>query len=225
MRLAIVTAHAGADSLATCLASWRHDNVIVANGLDGMLPAYNLGWQRTDAELVAFFHDDFEIREEGWQDRVEREFNDLAVGVVGFGGALRHGSPDLYKTPYKLEQLGRGGYLSNVDDAEVHGSRFEGVCDVAVLDGFALIVRRSLIADIGGWPVGTPVSYVGYDYWLCAGAHRLGMRCRLIGIRCHHHGGRTAVALKKADGQGPEHAKFHEWFYKAYRDVMPWKCV
>lgn len=174
-------------------------------------------WSPEKETLLAYLHDDVLCHEQGWDTRVLKEFEDPTVGLVGFGGALRHGTDDIYKTPYRLQQLARDGYLSNTDDAEVHGQRFTGECDVAVLDGFALIVRREIldkawhpvltgaVAVAGGhiyrhiykesprgWPVNN-LTFHCYDYFLCCMAHRLGYRIRLVGIKCHHLGGQTST--------------------------------
>src|SRR5262245_36136489 len=110
----------------------------------GLVGSYNWLYENTKAEILAYIHDDVVCHEERWDERVLEEFEDPSVGVVGFGGALWHGTDELYKRPYELTQLRRIDYLSNVDDAETHGERFDGARDVAVLDGFALIVRRKL---------------------------------------------------------------------------------
>lgn len=224
MRLAIITAHAGADCADECLGSWG-SAVSVTDGREGMLAAYQKGFEQEPADVLMFVHDDVICREPTWRGRVMAEFADPTVGLVGFGGAIQHGSFDLYKTPYRLQQLGRSGYLSNVDDAEVHGQRFAYECDVAVLDGFALIARRSILERAGGWPLGTPIGYSLYDYWLSCETRRQGYRIRLVGIRAHHWGGRTAVALKMADGQGPAHDAAHRYIYDTCRDVLPFSVV
>ena len=208
LNLAIITAHAGASCLEEAVASWKGANnqpyVHVADGYGGMLKGYQEGFELVkNYDILAFLHDDCIIKEPNWVDRVLREFESPDVGLVGFGGALVHGSPDLYKTPYHYQQLGRSYYLSNVDDAEVHGARFTGSNDVAVLDGFSLIVRRDVLDRAGGWPVAT-LGYLGYDYWASCMVHRLGYRCRVVGARCHHLGGRTAVALKKNQDESGE---------------------
>src|SRR5690242_15507640 len=96
-------------------------------------------YEHTTAPVIAFLHSDCEIFEPGWDERVLREFDDPRVGVVGFGGSRGHGDADIYKIPYQLQQLRRIDYLSNTTDAEAHGERFTGSCEVATLDGFALI--------------------------------------------------------------------------------------
>jgi len=199
----------------------------------GVVASYEELRQRTAAPILCYIHDDVICRELGWDLRVLEEFEDPKVGVVGFGGALRHGSDELYKRPYKLQQLGRAGYRSNVDDAEVHGERFEDNCDVAVLDGFALIVRRELLDRAGGWPHDRYPPHHCYDYFLCCLAHQLGYRVRLCGVRCHHLGGRTALSpayqlwaeRSKWGSDQAMHEAGHRLIYEDFRDVLPWSCV
>src|SRR5438132_1398911 len=151
-RIMVITPHAGADSLQESLKSWNCDALVV-NGRAGMLSALERGWREHEAKFYCFIHDDVIIHDENWQNRIMTEFLDPSVGLCGLGGALGHGSPELYKVPYDYHQLGRSEFLSNMDDAEIHGKRFTGSCDVAVLDGFALIVRRQILETAGGWPV------------------------------------------------------------------------
>lgn len=187
----------------------------------GVLPSLQLGFAVTQAPLVSFIHDDVICREP-WVERVLHAFNDPKVGLVGFGGAVAHGSRDIYKSPYDYHQLGRSGYLSNVDDAEIHGLRFSGDREVAVLDGFALVVRREILDKVGGWPTETQIGYVAYDYWLCCIVHRLGYKIELVGLRCNHYGGRSAVRVSQ-EFRGDFDAA-HRYIYDNFRDVLPWEC-
>lgn len=232
MTMAIVTAHAGADTLGECVQSWIRGSpfvpVFIENGSGGILPAYQSGFESASRahNVIAFLHDDTLIRDEDWVKRVWAEFDDPTVGLLGFGGALEHGMPGLYRDPYDYRQLGRAHFMSNMEDAENHGERFTGSRDVAVLDGFALIVRREILQSSGGWPINTPVGYVGYDYWLCCEARRQGFRIRLIGVSCKHYGGATFVKL---GGQRPDAQKqyddAHRYIYDTCRDVLPFKVA
>ncbi len=223
MNIAIITAHAGADSLSEAVLSWGTDApMFIVNGRNGMIQAYEEGYQKTfDYDVLAYLHDDTLIHDPDWVYRVLRQFDDPTVGVVGFGGARGHGAPGLYRDPYQYQQLARQGFMSNMVDAEVHGERFTGDRDVAVLDGFALIVRRELLDRIGGWPMGTPIGYIMYDIWLCLMARRHGYKVRLCGVPVNHLGGRTFVARKI--GEREDHwAKYlaaHEYIYNEFRDL------
>lgn len=230
MRQEQAGAYPGDISLATANATTQPVVNVLFN-----TPKHNLGvvgsyqWLYKTAaagsDLLCFMHDDVIVRERGWDARVIREFEDETVGMVGFGGAKQHGAGDLYKTPYRLQQLGRSGYLSNVDDAEVHGARFEGATDVAVLDGYVLVIRRRLLDLVGGWQqvIDAGVDFIGYDYMMCGLVHRVGARIRVVGVRCHHRGGGTSVAVVKADRQA-EYEHSHRWLYDNMRDVLPWVC-
>jgi glycosyl transferase family 2 len=201
------------------------------NGRDGVIAAYEFAWRHWDrADLIGYVHNDVTIYDELWKARIEAEFDDPIVGICGFGGAKRHGSPLLYKTRYELTQLARFDYYSNTDDAEVHGTRFAGSMDVAVLDGFALFVRRELLDKCNGWePDKWPPHHI-YDYRICAEARRHGYRVRMVGVRCQHHGGKTSVsdeyqqwAKQTKWGSDVEmHKEGHRLFYERYRDVMPY---
>lgn len=198
----------------------------------GVIGSYQALYEQTTEPILAYIHDDVEVYQRGWDLRILGEFDDPAVGVVGFGGGLDHGTPDIYRRPYQLQQLARGHYLSNTRDAEAHGTRFAGSCDVAVLDGFALVVRRALLDKCGGWPA-VPGGFHCYDYAICAEAHRYGYRVRMVGIDCHHFGGRTSTTPQyiewaaKHEGLSDQeiHEVSHRWVYDNYRDVLPWRCA
>lgn len=213
------------DGWLKCVDSWYEHvadlndaphHYVVAN--EDVLVAYQEAFQNTTEPILGMVHDDVIIYGEAWDERVLREFDDQSVGLVGLGGARRHGSANLYSAPYELSQLGRFGFLSNMRNAEAHGERFAGECDVAVLDGFALIVRRSILERAGGWPLSTPINYFCYDYWLCCEARRQGYRIRLVGVDCEHLSGRTASMVQLTD----DHAAAHEWLYDNYSDVLPY---
>ena len=225
--------------MAICVATMQPDRFgppweVWDNSQDniGVVAAYQRLYERNTSDVLCYLHDDVALYEEDWLDRVLHEFEDPAVGVVGFGGALRHGSEDLYKRPYRIEQLARSGYRSNTKDAEAHGERFTGECDVSVLDGFSLMVRRNLLVVAGGWPIHF-LQFHNYDLWLSCIAHRLGYRVRMVGVSCWHSGGATSTTPQyqdwciskygKTDAQ--IHAEAHTYIYEEFMDVLPWRCV
>jgi GT2 family glycosyltransferase len=205
---------------STVLAN-THVKYNTATENDGVVKSYQKLYEQTDEEILCYMHDDVIVRERGWDEKIIKEFEDPRVALVGMGGAKCHGTPDLYKRSYLLQNLRRGDYLSNVDDAEVHGARFTGSEDVAVLDGFCLVIRRSVLDLCHGFSllVENGIDFLCYDYALCAMVRRLGYRIRTVGVRCHHRGGGTSVALK-SDRQ-EEYDRSHRWFYDEFKDVMP----
>lgn len=256
-RMAITTAVLSpiSELMTRCVQSWektrtsQHETCLRENTVEDNLGVTgSLQWlyEHTTAPVIAFFHSDLEIFEPGWDTRVLREFDDPAVGVVGFGGALQLGEDNLYKTPYRLTQLRRIDYRSNTRDAEAHGERFTGECDVATLDGFALVVRRELLykwtrpfpKDMFGYQLalpdrGWPVSrypFHNYDNALCIHAKRLGLRVRLVGVDCQHHGGATSTSpegqqhwqsLGTTDAE--IHEQSHRHLYEDGRGILPWR--
>jgi glycosyltransferase involved in cell wall biosynthesis len=188
----------------------------------GVIGSYQWIYERTTEDILAFLHDDVIIHEDGWDQRVLDEFRDQQVGMVGFGGARQHGWKDLYKLPYDYHQLGRGGYISNVDDAESHGQRIVESQTVSVLDGFCLCIRRHLLDGIGGLSLFLGnCDFFCYDYALCASCRRLGYHTRVVPIGCHHRGGQTSSRSPSAMTSPEAYAQAHRWFYETYRDVMP----
>ena len=194
----------------------------------GPVASLQRGYKHTTAPIIAFIHDDVEIFEDGWDAAVLEEFNRPNVGVVGFGGATGLGSPDIYKVPYQLQQLARYGYASNDTDWKTHGGHFTGSREVAVLDGFCLIVRRELLDKCGGWPV-TKMLFHNYDFYLCAIARRMGYKVRQIGVHCHHSGGLTSTTanynnwIMREHGRtdSEEHSRAHTFCWEEFRDVLP----
>lgn len=236
MKMCVITATAGAECYQRCRDSWGHGvSILGIPGNDSMLEKYQLGFEAdipsltefptARPDILAYIHDDVIIHDEFWHEKVLKEFEDPQVGLVGFGGATGHGDPGMYRKPYTYQQLGRSNFLSNMRDAEVHGKRFAGACDVAVLDGFFLAVRRELLEKAGGWPLATPIGYVCYDYWISCMARRLGYRIRVVGVACDHLGGQTFVKL--GVGKDPKHWQqyldSHRYIYDEFKDVLPFQ--
>lgn len=204
-----------------CVKSWNdnateeHPFVIAA---DMPIPVgFGAMYRSTTEPIMALIHDDVMIYEPGWDVRVLREFDDPTVGLVGFAGAMGHGMPQMYTEPFRIPNLVRRDFISNMRDAEKHGSRFKGECDVAVLDGLALFVRRSVLDKWGGWPIDQKVGYFMYSENLCCEVRRQGLRIRFVGVDCEHLGG-------KSSGTPLPHSyeEEHRWFFEKNRDVMPY---
>lgn len=206
-----------------CVASWydtasrEYPRVILEDM--NVVEAYQLAYENTDNAIIGYIHDDLVIYEKDWDLRVLKQFNDPTVGIVGIAGALGHGTPDLYKVPYHLPNLARQTFMSNLRTAEVHGARFTGERDVAILDGMAFFVRRSILKKWGGWPNNRIIDYFLYSEWLCTEARRQGYRIRLVGVDCEHLGGKTAGMVPMQDN----YEEAHKMFYDSNRDVLPYR--
>lgn len=223
-----------------CVKTWMetasaHYNMYVCMD-QPLVPALQECYESTHEPVLAYIHDDVQIFEPGWDLRVLKEFEDESVGLVGLGGALGHGRPELYRVPYHLPDLARQNFLSNMRSWQQHGGRETGARDVAVIDGFAGFVRRSVLDRwrhgveeaeqdftrfvTTGFPFGVPVGY--YMVWenLCCEVRRQGYKIRLVGIDCEHIGGRTSVMHGAVDSNYEEE---HKYFYDQNRDMMPYR--
>lgn len=237
LTLCVVTATTNLERSAACRASWKvgttADTLQVFythNGGEygpylGTVPAFRevidhvLDQEPEHYDLIACLHDDLEIRDPHWVDRVCGYFAaNPAMGLAGFGGATGLGDSDLYQTPYRPEQLARKGFRSNLVDAEVHGIRSLLSERVACLDGFSQIGRREFwegrVAS-HTWKNGEAVNILtdpttdrrrpwtqleqlgfvhhAYDGALGCLAARHGWETWYLPIACKHWGGQTAV--------------------------------
>lgn len=192
---------------------------------------YQKALETSKADVIMYAHDDLVIHNPFWVSRVLRPFKEDDVVAVGLGGAVGLGSKDMYKKPYQIEQLARRGYMSNQDDAEVHGSVMTEETDAVVLDAFFIAVRREFLEWVGGWPV-EHITHHCLDTWLACILARTGYRTVVTGISCLHKGGGTSIkpsypAAKWLQGGSvdADHAIPHRWIYDEFRDVLPLEVV
>lgn len=198
------------------------------------------GAERCKGEILAFFHDDIEIHDHDWATTVSEFFSTHPrCGMVGFGGAYGLGLNTLYKKAYDYHQLARVGFVSNMTDAEVHGERVTTPQRVAVLDGFAQIIRREAYEQVGGWlsVLKLGITFHMYDIAMACLMRRPRPHCPtpngwevwMLPISVTHHGGRTSTTpeydqwLKKKGvmGDSEVHQKAHVVVYKEFKDVLP----
>ena len=267
-RLVVVTATTNFDRAKACIASWGEVSVVVVvNGGScnqqytsprykwlihdeylGTVPAFKVGvdfvLDRTQAEVVACLHDDLEIQDPRWAEKVLDRFDrQPAVGLLGFGGAIGLGDADIYQKPYQPVQLARIGFRSNLVDAEVHGMRSLLAERVACLDGFSQVGRREFWEGIHRpetrpgreqrpWDVLTDLKLVHHIYDGALGllAARYGWDTWYLPIRCRHYGGQTAVGDEGYQGWAKTQHPLgdqgfweegHRVVWEHFRDVLP----
>ncbi len=259
--LAVVTATTNPGRAADCLQSWldrahyEWPLIIEVNGFKdepylGVVPAFAKALRKaleTKAEVIALLHDDVMIKEDGWDATVLAHFQlQPTCGLAGFGGGRTLGHPAIYTIPYEPHQLARGTFISNMEEAEAHGSRVVEPQTVACLDGFSQIGRRAfwtgneqgsrhqvhpdlvgnlfqVLADLG-------LRHHAYDAALGCYAKRLGWDAWMLPIHCHHLGGVTAVAdthyhtwakTQHPDGDEGFWHDAHKLVYEEFRDQLP----
>lgn len=166
------------------------------------------------AEVIACLHDDLLMNEPRWDEQLLDHFDQHPnCGLAGFGGAWGLGDADAGQGDYRPTWLVRRGFMSNMQDAEAHGTRVTEARKVACLDGFSQVFRRKLLVGepaLGHRPVYRPdliargvtlfgllqswgVMHHAYDAATGAFAKQLGWDTWLLPFACHHLGGQTAV--------------------------------
>lgn len=213
-----------------CVDAWAFDAYDNSTHNIGVTQAYQQIYEAaSDFDGICYLHTDVTIHERGWDRRLAQEFSDPKVAIVGMGGALGIGTPDLYRKPYRIEQLARQQYFSNQSDWQTHGQREEDSRDVAVVDGFCMAIRRSFLDQIGGWKW-FPYAFHCYDIAMCLQAIRHGWKIRMVGVNVTHHGGgaSTTPEYKRwCEEHGTtlerEHYEPHRWAYDNFREVLPWR--
>ena len=185
--------------------------------------------ENVSEDIIIYCHDDLTIHDPEWVNRIKGVFDKKDATVVGLGGALGLGNADLYRKLYYMNNMARIGYSSNQRDAEVHGARFTGIRQVAVLDAFCMAVRRDWLVAIGGWPI-RYLTHHCLDLWLACEAARQDKTTWMVGVDCTHHGGGSSVSPLYAQAkwlqghtQEQDHQRPHHWLWDEYRDVLPIK--
>lgn len=204
----------------------------------GTTAAFEHGARVSRRSIVAMLHNDLEIKENNWDQKVMSFFDDTVVyrnlvfanqyhaGVCGFVGAKRLGASDIYQSPYQLQQLARFDVYSSQDDAELHGKKIDSPVRVAVLDGMALILRRSVFDEVRGFDL----KYIHhmYDNDLCLKVMKAGYHNWVLPIEVHHRGGMTSCGSEYGQwardnfrGDQEIHRQSHEHFYEKWNGLLP----
>jgi len=199
------------------LKGLREGDLVIRNEENkGVMPAMNQAWQvlKHSTDFIFYVHNDVMIYDKGWDDKLLRYLQDLpACGVAGFYGAKGIGTNDIYRSPYVMQQLIR---IENVSacykmDPAIHGFRpprgdFE---EVAVMDGFSLIVRTGLLNELDGFDRSFPPHH-NYDNDICLESLNAGYKNYVISMDAEHLGGRTDVGEDWNEPFGKSKAQIHQ---------------
>lgn len=197
----------------------------------GVLPALQEGYmtaKNKGANHIAFFHNDVQMHENGWDTKLIRILDDPTIGCAGFFGAKGLGTTGLYRDPYVMSQFIRHDNVSGcIRMPSGHNFRtpYGETEDVAVLDGFSLICSVAMLDKIGGFDLNLPPHHM-YDNDTCVASHYADFRNVVIAMDAYHTGGMTDVTedWNKPFGKTKQeiHADAHyPYFYNKWRGRLP----
>ena len=147
----------------------------------GVIKSLDQCYRDSNGDIIIFPHNDLYILEYGWNRRVLYEFeHDTRLGLSGFLGCEGL-SPD----------GGRWHTLSNLLEAEAHGSRITNTQEVIGFDGLCLIARREMLNQVGGFDQEYTFHHA-YDRDISLTSYKAGWTNKVIPIYCHHRSGVTA---------------------------------
>ena len=208
----------------------------------GVVPNFQKGIREardnllSENDVILCLHDDVAINQLGWDEQIlEWISQDRKNDLFGFGGATSLGRLGMYDEPYDPTSLARGGFVSNMRDAEAHGSREIRVRRVAVLDGFSIGGPAHLMDSLFSlMKHRLGIVHHAYDAAVGCYAARWNIPVWLFPIACHHHGGMTAVADKnynewalsvREEGDQSFWKEAHRVCYNEFQDVLPFSTT
>ena len=145
----------------------------------GLISALNQGARLAGGKVVCFLHNDTEMREPAWLERLEAALGDCSgVGLAGLYGARR------------VRRDGRYVGRTIVHCLEGDPRMPAPVVEVAAVDGVCLCLRRALLDEIGGFDEGYGFFH-GYDRDLSFAVRERGLACAVVDAPFAHRGGGT----------------------------------
>jgi len=153
----------------------------------GLIKALNQGWRLAVREFVCFLHNDTEMREPRWLERLIGALDaDPSVGLAGLYGVKRIRRDGRYVGRTIVHCLSESPTLRCP------------MAEVTVIDGGCLFLRRELLETLGGFDEEYGFFH-GYDKDLSFAVRETGRRCVVVNAPFVHHGGQTRASL----GDGP----------------------
>lgn len=208
----------------------------------GVYPTFWQGLIHAKGDILAFFHSDLAIYEKGWDDRVIKTFTENPkLGLLGFIGSNEidsAGGRGLGTASNFMGDAVTCGILADQtpthqhaiswtgSPAEVHGKRLTGFMNAAVVDGCAMIFRRTCLESISQRENFPPHHF--YDRLLSCETKEKGYTVGVLGIECDHFSGQTVnqepkyevMAREWAEAHGrTSFAPYHNWDSVIYHEA------
>jgi len=153
----------------------------------GLIAALNQGARLAGGQVICFLHNDTEMREPAWLERLAAALGGGRVGLAGLYGARR------------IRRDGRYVGRTIVHCLEGGPGLAAPVVEVAAVDGVCLCLRRALLDEIGGFDEGYGFFH-GYDRDLSFAVRERGLACAVVDARFVHRGGGTRTGERAPVG-------------------------
>jgi GT2 family glycosyltransferase len=145
----------------------------------GLIRALNQGAELATGELLCFLHNDTELRDPRWLERLQGAVRSSAgIGLAGLYGVRRVRRDGRY--------VGRTIVHCLAEAPTLRAPQTE----VAVVDGVCLFLARDVLDAVGGFDEGYGFFH-GYDRDLSFAVRELGLRCAVVNAPFVHRGGGT----------------------------------
>ena len=178
----------------------------------GVYPVFAEGFKHATGDVVAFFHSDLVIWEDGWNLRVMEAFKvNENLGMIGFIGSKEIDSSGGRGAGTTSNFMGRtllsskknikafaeiSEVITHTDyqmwigsHAAIHGKVNNGLSKAAVVDGCSMIIHRDAWEDIGVRADFPPHHF--YDRLISTQLLEKGWEINVLGIACDHFSGQT----------------------------------
>lgn len=148
----------------------------------GLIRALNQGAELATGELLCFLHNDTEMRDPRWLERLAAAVRSSArIGLAGLYGVRR------------LRRDGRYVGRTIVHCLAGEENLRAPIVEVAAVDGVCLFLPRDVLDAVGGFDEEYGFFH-GYDRDLSFAVRELGLRCAVVSAPFVHRGGGTRTA-------------------------------
>ncbi len=183
-------------------------------------------------DIVAFFHSDLMVPEQGYDMRLIQAFESHPkLGLMGFVGSTQIdvnggrgvGTTSNFQGAKYFSGIMNKGETWTGSPAEAHGMRFAGYTNAAVVDGCAMVIRTSMW-NVIGYREGFPIHHF-YDRLISTQMLENGFEVAVLGIACDHISGQTVAKEERYGDLAKEWCQrnnvpmTHNWDDAIYREA------
>lgn len=177
----------------------------------GLIKAYNKGIKLSNTEFICFLHNDILLKQVGWlEEMIGIMESNSGIGLAGVYGAK------------KIKKTGRTEARTTVHD--MHGEGRQSLYEhVAVVDGVCMLVRRSLLEEIGGFDENYGLMH-GYDRDMSLSVIGRGYRNIVVMIPFEHRSGSTRHSIDYKNMVGDDMSlrkKNFGYFVSKWHKILP----